>query len=82
MADAKLVARQTEISLGVIGEAFAIGAISKLIVEGSLIDGIGIEAGGVGEEFPGVGELPGIDEDSGALAQRPGALDVGEVGLL
>ena len=70
MTDAKLVARQAKISLGIIRQAFAIRTISELIVEGSLIDGIGIEAGGVGEEFSGIGELPGIDENSGALAER------------
>ena len=71
MADAKLIAREAKISLGVIGQAFAIGAISQLIVERSLIDGIGIEAGGVGEKFSGIGEFPGIDRESRRAGPAP-----------
>src|ERR1700683_4473023 len=68
MTHAKLVARQAKISLGIIGQAFAIGAISQLIVEGALIDRIGIETGGVGEKFPGIGEFLGIDQGSRTVA--------------
>src|SRR5579872_6625254 len=82
MTNAKLIAGEAKISLGIVRQAFLIRAVAELIIESPLIDGIGIETGRIGQKFSGIGELFAIDQNSGALAECPGAFGVRQFRLL